>query len=70
MSRDGRFLTRMIADRGDKVRSVPLGANAFEGISDDDSFEARLEAARMNIDDEQYQEAINILTEKNRKHNL
>jgi hypothetical protein len=37
--------------------------NAFEGISDDDSFEARLETARMSIDDEQYREAINILIE-------
>ncbi|MGD9007851.1 MAG: hypothetical protein PVG41_08010 [Desulfobacteraceae bacterium] len=37
--------------------------NAFEGISDDDSFEARLEEARMNIDDEQYREAINILSD-------
>lgn len=39
------------------------GGNAFEGISDDDSFEARLEAARINIDDEEYQEAINILND-------
>lgn len=37
------------------------GGNAFDGISDDDSFEARFEAARMHIDDEQYQEAIAIL---------
>lgn len=37
--------------------------NAFEGISDDDSFEARLETARMNIDDEAYREAINILND-------
>jgi hypothetical protein len=37
------------------------GGNAFEGVSDDDSFEAKLEAARMNIDDGQYQEAIHIL---------
>lgn len=39
------------------------GGNAFDGISDDDSFEARLEAARMCIDDEQYQEAIEILND-------
>ena len=39
------------------------GGNAFEGISDDNSFEARLETARMNIDDEEYQEAINILND-------
>lgn len=39
------------------------GGNAFEGISDDDSFEARLEAARMDIDDEAYQEAIDILND-------
>jgi hypothetical protein len=37
--------------------------NAFEGISDEDSFEARLETARMNIDDEAYQEAIDILND-------
>jgi hypothetical protein len=41
------------------------GGNAFEGISDDDSFEARLEAARMNIDDGQYLEAIDILNDLN-----
>jgi ribosomal protein S13 len=35
--------------------------NAFEGISDDDSFEARLESARMHIDDGQYREAVSIL---------
>jgi hypothetical protein len=39
------------------------GGNAFEGISDDDSFEARLETARMNIDDEEYRAAINILSD-------
>ncbi len=39
------------------------GGNAFEGISDDDSFEARLEAARMDIDDERYREAIDILND-------
>lgn len=39
------------------------GGNAFEGISDDDSFEARLETARMNIDDEEYREAINLLND-------
>jgi hypothetical protein len=41
------------------------GDNAFEGISDDDSFEARLETARMNIDDEEYQQAIDILNDLN-----
>ncbi|MGD9215709.1 MAG: hypothetical protein PVJ84_12895 [Desulfobacteraceae bacterium] len=39
------------------------GGNSFEGISDDDSFEASLETARMNIDDEQYQSAIDILND-------
>lgn len=39
------------------------GGNAFEGILDGDSFEARLETARMDIDDEEYQEAINILND-------
>jgi hypothetical protein len=48
------------------VFSVALfgcSGNTFEGISDDDSFEARLETARMNIDDEEYQEAINTLND-------
>lgn len=36
--------------------------NAFEGISDDSTFEARLETARMSIDDEHYQTAIDLLS--------
>jgi ribosomal protein S13 len=39
------------------------GGNSFEGISDDQSFEASLETARMDIDDEEYQSAIDILND-------
>lgn len=45
------------------VAVLGCGGNAFEGISDDDSFEARLETARMNIDDGEYREAIDILND-------
>lgn len=37
------------------------GENALEGISDDDSYEANLEEARIALDHEQYQYAANLL---------
>lgn len=37
------------------------GNNVLEGMSDDDSFEARLETARIALDDEYYSGAVNLL---------